>query len=194
MRRAQFLRHKLARTPLGQLPHRLLNVRARPRERLEVACARRHRAAIECVVAHARLQMRAQRVDALTGGRGERDARRPGASVGDRNADGKIAFIEYQRHRNVARQPLALLSIGIAGGIFYGIDDEQHAIRAQHFRFGPADALFFRKIERRAQARGVEHVQRHAVDVDALAQDIARRAGQRRYDGGVVAGEAIQQT
>ncbi len=44
-----------------------------------------------------------------------------------------------------------------------------------------------------AQARRIEHVQRHAVDVDALAHDIARGAGNCRDDRRVVAREAVQQ-
>ena len=57
----------------------------------------------------------------------------------------------------------------------------------------PADALFFHHIERRAQTRGIEHVQRHAVDVDALAQHVARGARQSGHDRRLVAGQAIEQ-
>jgi hypothetical protein len=35
---------------------------------------------------------------------------------------------------------------------------------------------------------------RHAVDLDVFAQDVAGGAGDRRDDGGVMAGERIQQT
>ena len=44
-----------------------------------------------------------------------------------------------------------------------------------------------------AQPGRVEHVQRQAVDLDALAQHVARRPGNGRHDRGVVAGEAIEQ-
>ena len=57
-----------------------------------------------------------------------------------------------------------------------GVDDEQHAIRARDFVMRAADALGFDLIRRLAQARGVEDVQRQAVDLDAFAQHVARRA------------------
>ena len=44
-----------------------------------------------------------------------------------------------------------------------------------------------------AQSRGVEDVQRQAVDRDAFAQHVTRRAWRRGDDRGVVTGEAIQQ-
>ncbi|MFO1410290.1 MAG: hypothetical protein U1F06_07930 [Steroidobacteraceae bacterium] len=44
-----------------------------------------------------------------------------------------------------------------------------------------------------SQARGVDEVQRQAVDEDPLAQQVARRAGRGADDGGVVAGEAVEE-
>ena len=44
-----------------------------------------------------------------------------------------------------------------------------------------------------AQSRGIHHVQRHAIDRDALAHDVARGARDRRDDRRVVTGEAVQQ-
>ena len=74
------------------------------------------------------------------------------------------------------RQARALLVEGAAVRIVGRVDDEQHAVGARHFGGGAPHAFALHDIVRIAQARGVEHVQRQAVDVDALAQHVARGA------------------
>ena len=73
------------------------------------------------------------------------------------------------------------------------VDDEQHAVGARHFGGGAAHALALDDVVGVAQAGGVEHVQRQAVDVDAFAQHVARGARDGGDDGGVVTGQPIEQ-
>ena len=77
---------------------------------------------------------------------------------------------------HVARQARALLLERPSQRIVGGVDHEQHAVGAAHFGGGAAHAFALDGIVRIAQARGVEHVQRQAVDVDAFAQHVARGA------------------
>jgi hypothetical protein len=55
------------------------------------------------------------------------------------------------------------------------------------------DAEPLELIDRLAQSRGIDQRERHALDLDRLAQRIARRAGDRRDDRALFAGEAVEQ-
>ena len=67
-------------------------------------------------------------------------------------------------------QARLLLAEGGRARVGHGIDDEQHPVGARHLRLRAADALLLDQVaDRCAQPGGVEHVQRHAVDLDALA-------------------------
>src|SRR5262249_34041071 len=63
LRAAQLLGHELAGARLGQLPLSLAHMRPRALQGLEVPAACTHRAALDDLVAHAVLQVRAQRVE-----------------------------------------------------------------------------------------------------------------------------------
>ncbi len=87
----------------------------------------------------------------------------------------------------------AFLVEGFAQRVFRRVDDKQHAIGACHFNFGAADAFLLDDIATLTEARCIQHVQRHAIDIDPLAHDVAGRTGNRSNDGGLVAGEFVQQ-
>ena len=74
-----------------------------------------------------------------------------------------------------------------------GIDDVEHAIGLGDFVVRASDALGLDLVRRVAQPRRVQDVQRQPVDLDALAQHVARRARNGGHDRGLVAGEAIEQ-
>ncbi len=73
------------------------------------------------------------------------------------------------------------------------IHHEQHAVGARQLAVRAADALGLDLVGGIAQAGGIEHVQRQAVDLDALAQHVAGGAGHGRDDRGVVTREAVEQ-
>ena len=74
-----------------------------------------------------------------------------------------------------------------------GVDDEQHPIGARHLGRRAPHTFAFDHVVRIPQAGGVEHVQRQAVDVDALAQHVARGARNGGDDGRLVAGQPVEQ-
>src|SRR5437660_8612908 len=84
LRRPQLLRYQLAGAVLLELAGGFLGVLARARERVEMPLARGHRGAIECLIAHAQLEMRTQRLQPLTSHGRHHDPRRSGDRVGDR--------------------------------------------------------------------------------------------------------------
>src|SRR6516164_2893250 len=69
LRGTQLLGDQLSGAPLGEEPRGLLGVSARLRERLEVAAARADRAAVDALVAHRGLEVRAQLREARAGER-----------------------------------------------------------------------------------------------------------------------------
>ena len=56
--------------------------------------------------------------------------RRPGRSVGQRQAGCKVALVEYQRNRDMSEQTLALVLVTAANGTFQHIDHEEHSVGA----------------------------------------------------------------
>src|SRR5437763_265445 len=84
LRRPQLLRDQLAGAVLLELAAGFLGVLARASERVEVPLTCRHRGAIECLIAHAQLEMRAQRLQPLASQGRHHDPRRSGDRVGDR--------------------------------------------------------------------------------------------------------------
>jgi hypothetical protein len=73
------------------------------------------------------------------------------------------------------------------------VDHEQHAVGACHLDFRAADSFFLDEITAASKTRSVQHVERHSIDVDSLAHDVACRTGNRRNDGGFVPGESVEQ-
>jgi hypothetical protein len=73
------------------------------------------------------------------------------------------------------------------------IDDIEDPVCPRHLVVGPANAFRLDQVRAVSQARRIDQVQRHPVQVDLLPQRIAGRAGDRRDDGGFVTGEAVQQ-
>src|SRR6266446_2009183 len=112
LRGAQLLGDQLPGTVLGELARGFFGVLSRTRQRLQVPAAGADRPGIHTLVPHALLQMRAQLVQPPAGERRERDVRRAGKRVGDRQADGEIALVEHQRDRDIRRQPRALVAKG----------------------------------------------------------------------------------
>ena len=68
------------------------------------------------------------------------------------------------------------------------------SIGALHLGLGTADALLLDDIAALAEPGGVEHVQRHAIEVNALAHHIARGPRNGRHDRRVVPGQAVEKT
>src|SRR5215472_6957615 len=76
LRGAQLLGHELTGTALGELPLRLLDVRPRAREGLEVPEPCADRTALDRLKAHADLEVHPQLFDPLTGERRDDKTRR----------------------------------------------------------------------------------------------------------------------
>ena len=74
-----------------------------------------------------------------------------------------------------------------------GILHVEHAVRLAHLGSGAAHALLFRLIARGPQARGVDQIQRQPVELQMLAQHVARGARRGRDDGDVIAHQPIEQ-
>ena len=73
------------------------------------------------------------------------------------------------------------------------VHDVEHEVRAAHLHARAPQALDLDHVVGVAQARGVHDVDRQAVDVDPLAQQVARRARDLGDDRRVVARERVQQ-
>ena len=58
----------------------------------------------------------------------------------------------------------------------------------------PSDALLFHDVSALTKACGIQHVQRHPIDIDTLADHIAGSPGNWRNNCGFVAGEFVEQT
>ncbi len=69
----------------------------------------------------------------------------------------------------------------------------EHAVRPLELSARAADAFLLDRVGAVVHPRGIDDVQRQPVDLDVLAQQVPRRAGNRRDDGGVVAGKGVQQ-
>src|ERR1044071_2738131 len=69
----------------------------------------------------------------------------------------------------------------------------QDEIRQRELATRALDAELLELISRLAQSRGIDQRERHALDLDRLAQRIAGRAGDRRDDRALLAGEAVKQ-
>src|SRR5204862_4343525 len=119
LRGAQLLGDQLPGTVLGELARGFFGVLARPREGLQVPAARADRPRIHGLIPHALLQLRAPLVQPPPGERRQRDVRRAGERVGDRQADREIALVEHERDRDIRRQPRALVAKGRGAGILH---------------------------------------------------------------------------
>ncbi len=73
------------------------------------------------------------------------------------------------------------------------IVQEQHRVGRGDLLPGALDADPLHLVVALAQARRVDHVQRHALDLDGLLHLVARGAGDRRHDGQLRAGQGVQQ-
>src|SRR5690242_11352119 len=99
------------------------------------------RSAIYALIAHGSFQVRPQFGESSAGERRDAEAWRPIGVAGNRKPGREIALVEDERERDVCRQPLAFPPHGPAVGICGGIDDEEHAVGAPHFRLRAPDAL-----------------------------------------------------
>ena len=70
---------------------------------------------------------------------------------------------------------------------------EQHGVGAADLVPGAGDADLLDRVVAVAQAGGVDHVDGHALNLDGLADHVARGAGHRRDDGQLGAGQRVQQ-
>ena len=70
---------------------------------------------------------------------------------------------------------------------------KQHRVGALDFIPGAFDADFFNLAFCFAQTGGIDHMQRHAVDLDQLRHLVPGRAGDRRDDRQLRAGQRIEQ-
>ncbi len=109
---------------------------------------------------------------------------------------GNIRFVTHHGNRQIFRQSgdkvrPDLRRIGGAGG--GAINHKQHAVGLLNFlpRAFNTDTLHF--IVSVAQACGVDDMQRHAVDVDMLAQDVTGGAGNVGHNRGFTARQGVQQ-
>lgn len=68
----------------------------------------------------------------------------------------------------------------------------QHHVGARHRRPSALNTDFFDDIVGLAQSGGIDDVQRHAVNLDRLADGIARRARDVGDDGDVLSRECIE--
>ena len=73
------------------------------------------------------------------------------------------------------------------------IDDLQDHVGTTDLPPAPLDADPLHRVVGLAQAGGIDDVQRNTLDLDGLAQSIARRAGDLGDDRPLLAGQAIQQ-
>jgi hypothetical protein len=88
-------------------------------------------------------------------------------------------------------------AIAQQGGIGLGastVGDENGNVGAGQFGARAAHAFAFDQVARLAQAGRVDQGQYDAVDVDAFAQQVARRAGNRRDDRAIALRQRIEQT
>ena len=109
---------------------------------------------------------------------------------------GDIGFIAHHGNRQFSRQALDkvwpdLRRVNGAGG--GAVDHKQHPIGLGNLLPGAfnADTLHF--IIGVAQARGIDDMQRHAVDMDMLAQHVAGGAGDVGDDCCFAARQGVQQ-
>ncbi|MNQ80513.1 hypothetical protein D3C85_954980 [compost metagenome] len=78
----------------------------------------------------------------------------------------------------------------IRGG---AIHHEQHPVGLLNLGPGALDADLLNLVLGVAQAGGVDDVQRHAIQVDVLAQHVAGGAGDLGDDGGLTPGQGVEQ-
>jgi hypothetical protein len=199
VRQAQFLGQQVERgvawaASMAPAPARC----ARARQRLQVARARdEHALGPACQPARA------------AGARAARPARRRCARTARCAPSGTAADAAARRacSRGAARHGAPVL-LGMArgdgggfGGFVVGLARRVRSCRKQHrvgvFDVRPsardADALDLVAGARRAQAGGVEHVQRHAFDLDGLLHHVARGAGNGGDDGQLGPRQRVQQ-
>ena len=78
--------------------------------------------------------------------------------------------------------------------LFAGVEHVQNQFRLRERGAAAADALAFNLVARLAQAGGVNEHDRQAADVRGLLNRVARRAGNGRNDGAVMAKQLVEQT
>ena len=70
---------------------------------------------------------------------------------------------------------------------------QQNEVSSMQLVLGTLDAERFDEVGRLAQARSVDQRERHAFDLDRLAQCIARGTGDRRDNRALLAGKPVEQ-
>ena len=109
---------------------------------------------------------------------------------------GKIALVMHDNARQVVRQPRENRAIVGVQRLRRGacVDQQHHEVGAFDRRPRALDADALDRIVGVAQARGVDHGERNAADLDHALDRIARRAGDRRHDRRFLARQLIEKT
>ena len=109
---------------------------------------------------------------------------------------GNIRFVAHHGNRQIFRQTgdkiwPDIRRIGRTGG--GAVDHEQYAVGLFNLLPGTLDADALDLVVRIAQAGGINDVQRHTVNVDMLAQNVAGGSGNIGDDSRFPARQRVQQ-
>src|SRR5688572_14564379 len=117
-----------------------------------------------------------QQVDALARRRGHMQTGRTRLFVAG-GCFRQVDFVQDDADGDVLRQSCEFVVPGVVIESASCIDHIKNAIGASHFVVSAADAFGFDNVGVFAKACGIGDVQRHAVDVNSFAQDVASGAG-----------------
>src|SRR5512145_1506283 len=105
---------------------------------------------------------------------------------------GEVDLVIDRNAFELGWQPVEDLAVGFAGSAAR-IDQQQYDVGPFDFPPGAFDTDFFDFVIGFAQAGGIDDVQWNSLDLDGRPQGIARRPGNRRDDGQIVAGQPVEQ-
>ena len=170
---------------------------SRARKRLHVARAGdEHAFGRGCQPARASRAL-AQRVEAVAGaGPTATGRRRLGRNAAGRARGRLVVDVQRAAAWRAGRRAAIARLVGLVAGVVARASGRAGTAPRRRADLVPVRSMPMRSTSsaaRRAQAGGVDHVQRDAFDLDRLADLVARGAGDRRDDGQLGAGQRVQQ-